>query len=285
MKILGTGLRGLVGSRIVELLNTSYEFEFSDTDITDKEEIKKKIKDSNAEIILHLAAKTDVDGCEKEKELAKNSDAWKINVEGTRNIADVCFETGKKIIYISTDFVFDGKIGLEDFYTEEDVPNPVNFYAKTKYEGEKAVQSSGENWIIARLAYPYRAKFEKGDFMRAILKRLKEGQKISAITDHIFCPTFIDDVAFALDKLIKSNSKGMFHVVGSQALSPYDAANIIAKKFGLDSSLIEKTTREEFFKGRALRPFRLALKNDKIVKSGVKMSTLEQGIATIKNQL
>lgn len=289
MKILGTGLTGLVGSRIVELLGEKHEFVNLDRtlgiDITDKDKVSEAIKASNAEIVIHLAAKTDVDGCEKDRELGENGDAWRINVDGTRNVAQACLESNKKLIYISTDFVFDGEIGPEEFYTEEDAPNPVNFYAKTKYEGEKVVQGFGENWAIVRLAYPYRANFEKNDFMRAILNRLRQNQPVAAITDHIFTPTFIDDAAFALDKLIESNSRGIFHAVGGQSLTPYDAAQIIAAEFNLDKSLISKTTREEFFKERAPRPFRLALKNDKIGKLGIRMKTFEQGLKEIKNQL
>lgn len=289
MKILGTGMRGLVGSRVRELLKDKYEFENLDRtsgiDITDKEKTAAAIKNSSAQIVLHLAAKTDVDGCEKDKDLGENSEAWKINVLGTKNVADACLEAGKKMIYVSTDFVFDGEVVENEYYTEESVPNPINFYAKTKYEGEKVVQKNGDNWMIVRLAYPYRATFPKNDFMRAILTRLKTGQKVAAIVDHIFCPTFIDDTALAFDTLISNNAKGIFHAVGGQALSPYDAALLIAKEFNLDTSLISKTTREAFFKDRAPRPFRLALRNDKIEKLSVNMKTFEEGLRKIKEQL
>ncbi|MEX2007663.1 MAG: SDR family oxidoreductase [Candidatus Levyibacteriota bacterium] len=288
MKILGTGMRGLVGSRVQELLS-EYKFENLDrtsgVDITNAEQVFSSIGNSKAEIVLHLAAKTDVDGCEKDKTLGKNGDAWKINVGGTQNISDACSESGKKLIYISTDFVFDGDIADGEFYTEEDVPNPINFYAQTKYEGEKIVQNSKVSWIIARLAYPYRASFEKNDFFRAILKRLQNGEGVSAVTDHYFCPTFIDDVALALGKLIESSSEGIFHIVGSQCLTPYNAAKAVAEEFGLDTSAVSKTTREEFFKDRAPRPLRLALKNDKIRGLGVDIRGFSEGLQEIKHQL
>ncbi len=288
MKILGTGMRGLIGSRIIELLKDKYEFENLDrtsgVDITNREKILEVLMASDAKIVLHLAAKTDVDGCEKDKELAEFGDAWKINVEGTRNVSEACLKSGKKIIYVSTDFVFDGKIEEGEFYSEEDIPNPINWYAKTKYEGEKIIQELND-WIIIRLAYPYRASFEKNDFMRVILNRLKQNQPVVAITDHIFCPTFIDDVANAIDKLLETDSRGIFHAVGGQCLTPYEAAGEIARQFNLDNALISKTTREEFFKDRAARPFRLALKNDKIGKLGVSMKTFEQGLKAMKTQL
>lgn len=286
MKILGTGLTGLVGSRIVELLSDKCEFEnlsrSSGVDISNKNQVLEKIKNSDAQIVLHLAGKADVDGCELDKSLGKEGEAWKINVEGTRNVAEVCQANNKRLIYISTDFVFDG---IKDIYSEDDIPNPVNWYAQTKYEGEKIVQSLKSPWVIARIAYPYRANFTKLDFARAILGRLREGEPVAAITDHIFTPTFIDDIASALDVLVKSSSQGIFHVVGGQSLTPYDAANLIADEFRLEKSKINKTTRAEYFNNRAPRSFQLALKNDKITKLGVRMRTFEEGLREIKSQI
>src|SRR5438132_277690 len=118
MKILGTGLQGLIGSRIVELLSSSYTFEnisrTTGVDISDNAQVTKAIEQSNAEIILHLAAKSDVDGCEKDKSLGIRGEAWQINVKGTENIAMACERLGKKLIFVSTDFVFNGQ---KDIYT------------------------------------------------------------------------------------------------------------------------------------------------------------------------
>ena len=288
MKILGTGLDGLVGSRVVELLNASHEFENlslnTGVDITDRNTVLQKIKSSRAKIIIHLAAKTNVDACELDKSLGEKGEAWKINVEGTRNVADACFRANKKLIYVSTDFVFDGINPPVGGYSEEDTPNPINWYAKTKYEGEKIVQKIPESLII-RIAYPYRAHFMRLDFARAILERLQEGLPVAAVIDHIFTPTFIDDIAFALDSLVNNNSQGIFHLVGSQSLTPYDATSLIADEFRLDKSKISKTTRSKFFNNRATRSFQLALKNDKIRKLGLKMRTFQEGLEEILKQV
>lgn len=288
MKILGTGLNGLVGSRITELLKDKYEFEnisrSTGVDIQNREDVLKKIETSDAQVVLHLAAKTDVDGCEKDKTLGQSGEAWKINVDGTKNIADACSKTNKKLIYISTDFVFDGEDCPPDGYSEDDYPNPINWYGQTKYEGEKILQNFKTPWIIVRIAYPYRANFIKLDFFRTLLKRLREGKNIAAVTDNVFTPTFIDDIAFALNALIKNNSQGIFHVVGDQGLTPYDATSLIADTFGLSKDLITKTTRKEFFKDRAPRSFQLYLKNDKIEKLGIRMHSFESGIREIKSQ-
>lgn len=285
MKILGTGLQGLVGSRIVELLSSFHEFEnisrTTGVDITNKEQIRNVINKSKADIVLHLAAKTDVDSCEKEKPLGKEGEAWKINVEGTLNIAQACAENEKKIIYISTDFVFNGE---KEFYGEDDIPDPINWYAQTKFEGEKIIKNIQTPWVIARIAYPYRANFSKKDFVRAVKNRLEANESLAMVTDHIMTPTFIDDMVFALDVLFKKEHKGIYHVVGGEAISPYDAAIDIADIFRCDKALITPTTRAEFFKERAPRPFCLALKNDKIRSQGVEMSTFTTGLQKVKDQ-
>jgi len=278
MKILGTGLSGLVGSRIVELLEDKIEFDFSEIDVTDKDKITSKIRDSKALIVLHLAAKTDVDGCEKDKAQGKKGPAWQVNVIGAQNVALAAQLSGKKLIYISTDFVFDGSPKDIRGYTEEDSPDPINWYGKTKYEGELIVQSLKTPFLIVRLAYPYRVSFQRLDFVRTIINRLATRETVHAVIDHMFTPTFIDDIAEALRVLVEQNETGIFHVVGSQFLTPYKAAQIICQKFGFDESLISATTREEYFKDRAPRPEKLALLNDKIKKLGVRMRTFDEGL-------
>lgn len=289
LKIIGTGLTGLVGSRVVELLEDRYEFEYidrtHDIDIQDREKVVDIITSSDAEIVFHLAAKADVDGCEKDKVKAEKGQAWKINVLGTQNIAEAIQRSGKKLIYISTDFVFDGEKTSSETYTEDDSPNPINWYGKTKHETEQIVSSLQTPWLILRIAYPYRANFKRNDFFRAMLSRLKKGEQVNAVTDHIFTPTFVDDIALALDLLIEDNSTGILHLVGSQSLTPYEAAIKIAKAFGLEESLVQKTSREEFFKNKAPRPYNLSLSNNKIAKLGIAMKSFEEGLLEIKRQM
>ncbi len=288
IKILGTGLSGLVGSRVTELLSDDFEFESSDVDIRNKAEISKTIKNSVASLVLHFAAKTDVDSCENDKASGKNGDAWIINVVGTQNVAVACEESNKKMIYVSTDFVFDGE--SESPYKEEDKPNPMNWYGRTKYEGEIVVTDLLQSWTIVRLAYPYRVSFDKLDFSRAIIIKLSRGEKVQAVSDHIFTPTFIDDFAAALILLIKNNAQGIYHVVGSQFLTPYEAATLICEKLGFNKLQVTGVLRGEYFKNRAMRPASLALSNYKIRELGVRMRTFEEGLdefarfGTIGNQ-
>lgn len=284
-KIIGTGISGLVGSRIQNLLEQYYSFEdlslATGIDITDSEKVKARIGASSASTILHMAAKTDVDGCEEDKIFAEEGVAWRVNVEGTHNIVDAAKGSGKKIISISTDFVFNG---TKACYSEDDPPDPVNWYGYTKYLGENIIRESGLDWAILRIAYPYRSHYpEKLDFVRKIIDRFTKKEKVTALTDHVFTPTFIDDLAVAIDEIIRQNAKGIYHAVGSENLTPLQATEKIMQEFHLEGE-IEKTTRDVFFRGRAFRPCRLALKNDKITKLGVTMLGFSKGLEELKKQ-
>lgn len=288
MKIFGTGLSGLLGSRIVELLGSTHTFSDNSrsngVDITDTEQVRKAIAGSDAEVVLHLAAHTNVKAAELERDSGEQSESWKINVIGTENVALACAETGKKLIFTSSDMVFDGENTPEGGYTEESKPNPLSWYAKTKYEGELRVQSLTTPWIIMRPAYPYRARFEKNDFVRLFMQKLSQGEQLTVLTDRIITPVFIDDLAYALDALLMQNVQGIYHTVGSTQLSIFEAAEEIAKCFGYNKELIGRTTRAEFLIGRPPEPFNSALNNAKIKRLGVEMKTFREGLEEIKKQ-
>ncbi len=284
--IIGTGLSGLVGSRITELLGDRYFFvDLSLTtgiDITDREVVLSQMKNSDANWILHMAAKADVDGCEKDKTADKNGAAWLINVEGTRNIVGAAETFGKRVLYISTDFVFAGK---QDFYRETDTPDPINWYGVTKHEGEKLVLTNPNN-LILRLAYPYLAKCggPKRDFVHTLYHKLEKDEKVTVVRDHIFTPTFVDDIARAIDLLIANSASGIYHGVGSQSLSPFEAASLITQQFGFNKELLTGVTAHEFYQNRAPRPLELRLKNDKIAALGLNMQTFNEGLEEVKRQ-
>lgn len=286
MKLFTIGGSGLVGSRIAELLQDRYTIDdlslTNGVDITDPSSLDIIRNDKDHDAVLHIAAKADVDGCEQDKALGEEGAAYKINVGGTQHVVDACKVSSKKLLYISTDFVFDGSAKAE--YVETDIPNPINWYGMTKYKGEEIIKNSGVSYAILRIAYPYRADaFSlKKDFVHAIMGRFANNQPIAAVTDHIMTPTFIDDIAFAIDAILINDATGIYHVVGGQSLSPYDAFMLIADHFGYDKSLLSKTTREEFFEGKAPRPFNLSLNNAKIEKLGVKMRMFEESLKEIK---
>lgn len=284
MKIFGIGLNGLVGTRVQELLANDFSFEsisLSDgVDITEASSIRNRILSSDARVVLHLAGKTDVDECEKDKPLGKNGKAWKVNVDGTKNIVAACAESKKRILFMSTDFVFDGQKSGE--YTEEDEGNPINWYGTTKFEAEKIVSSFPQSLII-RIAYPYGAIHPtKKDFVAQLLGRFSKSETIAGVTDHVMTPTFIPDIAQAIKQLILQEKTGLYHVVGSEFITAYHAIERIGQMFGFSMSHVRKTTRSEFFRHRAPRPFCLQLNNAKIQQLGIGMKTFGQGLEEIK---
>jgi len=258
-RIAITGPDGLVGSRIIELLEDEFTFIpllRADMDITDWDSVQRTFEDIDCDIILHLAAYTNVDGAETERELAH-----KINVEGTANILKVATAKQVKMIQISTDFVFDG---TNPPYDESSKPNPTGYYGQTKLEAEQLLhkdpetqsQELKENAMIVRITYPYRLDDYKPrpDMIRGIRDALKNGRSIAGITDAIITPTFIDDIAYALEHLMNNFSNEIYHVVGDESLSPHDVFELIANHWDLDTGLITTTTYDEFFAGKAPRP-------------------------------
>ena len=283
--ILATGLSGMVGTRVAEILSDNFEFEdislATGIDITDKKSVDRVISESESKIVLHLAAKTDVDSCEDDKILGEEGAAWQINVVGTENIIEAAKANGKRVIYISTDFVFNG---TKDGYQEDDKPNPVSWYGYTKYQGEERLSTSDISFTVLRISYPYRNLFEqKKDFVHRIIDQLKIDGKIMAVRDHIITPTFIDDIAFGLSLFLKRNLSGIYHLVGSSSLSAEAATRLIRTVFNL-SGEINPIDRSVYFKDRAFRPFNLTLRNDKIGKLGIRMSNFKEGLKTVKTQ-
>lgn len=276
LKIVLTGGDGLVGSRIIELLNQDFSFfpiSQTEMDITDKDKVNSILKSVDFDIFLHLAAYTNVVQAEKANKLA-----YKINAEGTKNVFETVRARNKKFIYISTDFVFDGK---NPPYFEDSIPNPISVYASSKFEGEKIVNKDA---MIVRISYPYRAKFDiKKDFFRTFKSSLEQKKPLAMITDSLMTPTFIDDIAYSFKYLFNNYSSEVFHLVGDKSLSPYESALLIAEKFNLDKSLIGKTTYEKYIKGKALSP---KLAEIKSVKNNFhKMKTFEEGLDEIIKEI
>ncbi len=283
MNIIGTGLSGLVGSRIVALLS-NHTFEDlsleSGVDITKFDEIEKRLTVSTAPWVFHFAAFTDVQAAEKEKDQGNESISWKVNVEATKNIASVCRRLGKHLLYLSTDYVFDGKANS---YNEEAIGNPQGWYAKTKYEGEKIVKDLGELGLVVRIANPYRSHpIGKKDFMHKILERLQQGLPIAAPTNQKMTATYIDDLAHGIEKLISIHATGVYNIPGADSFSPYEGAMMIAEVFGLEKTMISQTTFEEYFAHRAQVPQYGVLTHDKIESLGIKVHTFRDGLVEMK---
>ncbi|OGK48217.1 hypothetical protein A3A93_01960 [Candidatus Roizmanbacteria bacterium RIFCSPLOWO2_01_FULL_38_12] len=247
LKIAITGPDGLIGSRIIELLKNAFHIlsiSHNDLDITDKNQVSDKINALDFDFLLHLAGYTSVDGAEKEKNLA-----YKINVEGTKHIFEAVENRNKKMIYISTDFVFDGK---NPPFFEDSVPNPLGYYGLTKYEGEKIVKDKA---MIVRISYPYgNPTSQKPDFVTRLKQLLEKGQELKMMQDASITPTLIDDITKALKYLITNYKPEVYHIVGSQSLSPFEAGMLIAKKFNMNEDLIKPISFAKYETGKAPRP-------------------------------
>jgi len=286
MDIIGTGLSGLVGSRVVSQL--SPKFSFTDLsketgfDLMDFSRIRTTITGSTAPWVFHFAAYTDVQGAEQEKDQKEQSISWKVNVSATENIVNICHDTEKRLLYISTDYVFDG---TQDTYDENDTPNPLSWYGKTKYEGEKLVQTLGPPALIIRIANPYRSNpVGKMDFVHKMLERMQSGLEIQTPTDQIFSPTYIDDLAFALEKLITAKARGIYHVVALNGITPYEAARCVAEEFRFHNALVTPVLYDQYFSGKALPPKHAHLKHGKIDALGVTLHTFGEGLNAVRRQ-
>lgn len=276
LKIAVSGLDGLIGSRLEELLKKYFHFiplSINKMDIANRQQVFSTLKNINFDLFLHLAAYTNVDNAEKDKNLA-----WQINVDGTKNVFEAVCNKGKKFIYISTDFVFDGE---NSPFFEDSIPSPVSYYGLTKYQGEKIVKDKA---MIVRLSYPYRTFYElKKDIVRSIIDILKQKKPIKGIIDQILTFTFIDDIAGALKYLFQNHSNEIFHIVGGDSLSAYEAILIICDIFDLDKRLVEKTTFDEFYQGKAKRPKKGTIKSKK--NNFYKMKKFREGLFVVKKQL
>lgn len=291
-KIIGTGLSGLVGSRIVELLSDKYNFiDLSlDTgvDILNYQQLDEVFKlHTDASVVIHLAAFTDTTAAWKQKD-DKSGLCYQLNVMGTKNILQYCRNTNKYLIHFSTDFVFDGQKSTA--YTEEDKPRPIDWYGQTKYKAEQEVLASRISAAIIRIATPFRASFEpKKDLVNRILDGLRTKTLYPMFTDQISTPTYIDDIATAIDYFIQKKPTGVFHAVGSSSQSAYELAVIIAQTWGLDPSIIKKGSLAEYLKTQTpdSRPWQqsLILSNAKITNLGLSFKTTTASLLDMKKQM
>lgn len=291
-KVIGTGLSGMVGQRVVELLSGAFEFvDFSldsGIDILDP----KSLKDAYAAhrdacAVLHLAAFTDTNAAWAQRG-DKNGLCYQLNVEGTRRVLDLAQAHRQYFIYISTDFVFDG--AKTEPYLESDTPHPIEWYGETKYLGEQAVIESGHEAAVARITYPYRARFDpKPDIVRKVLAKLNAGEAVKMFSDQLCTHTFIDDIARALGVMLQQKPRGVYHLVGSSSQSPYAMSLKVAEVFDCDRSLVQASSLAEYVQSQpaGARPWQKSLvtSNEKIGALGARFASLEEGLRTIKRDL
>ena len=280
------GCNGFIGSRIIDKLNSQFTLiglGHNEIDITDKAKVFDVLGSLNCDWIIHAAAKAHIDNCEKDRLMGEESDSWKVNVEGSNNIALACAKFGKRLLFLSTECVFDGK---KRFKKESDKPNPINWYGETKYKGERKVIESGSLFCILRavLAYGHPHVF-KNDLTRIFYENISKKNTFKVVSDQYMNVTFIDDLIDAISNIFKYNAEGIYHFGGDKSLSPYEIAVKIKKAFHIkDAVLIPVTLSEYYGKDSNLRLINSTLSCDRIQNDfGVKLSNFDKAINLLKN--
>jgi dTDP-4-dehydrorhamnose reductase len=252
MKLLITGAGGLLGSKLAKTALANHEVYSLDyqhppkygspllLDISDEERVNGAFKRIKPDVAIHAAALTDVDLCETNKHLA-----WKINALGTMNIANACKREETFLIYISTDYVFDGEKG---FYQETDHPAPIDYYGATKLEGEEHIQKTLERYCIGRTSVVYGSTPAAGktNFALWLVDKLKENQKVRIVTDQWNSPTLNTNLARMILEIAERHLTGTFHLAGATRINRFDFSKHIAQTFKLNADLINPASSEEF---------------------------------------
>ncbi len=299
MKILITGSNGLLGQKLVyQLLQTpgitviatskgenrisrKDGYEYFSLDISNRDEVLNIIGKVKPDCIINTAAMTNVDACELDPVGCKA-----LNVDAVNYIIEAIQNTDTHLIHLSTDFVFDGEEGP---YSEEDIPNPLSIYAKSKLESEQAVMNSGDNWAVIRtiIIYGVTDDTQRSNLVLWTKSSLEQHKKINVITDQFRSPTLAEDLADACISAALRHATGIYHVAGPEedTDSIINLVKKIAVFYNLDTSLINPVSSAEL-KQPAKRPARTGFKLDKARRElGYHPHTLPEGLKIISSQL
>lgn len=293
-RIIIAGSNGMLGQRLIEfynklndieLISTSVEeksvfddVDYVQADISNRNEIKKVVYDFCPDFIINAAAYTNVDKSESERELA-----WKINVKGVEYLSETARVLDSHLIHISTDYIFDGKNGP---YTENDTPNPLGYYARTKLASENTLKISGCKNTILRTNVLYgTAKFSRPDFVKWVVESLRANKEIRIVDDQINNPTFIDDLVQGINKIVELRKEGIYNIGGNEFLNRYEFTILIADYFNLNKSLIKRIKTEELNQP-ARRPLKSGLITIKAQSElGYKPHSIIQTLDLMKQEL
>ena len=297
MRILVTGANGLVGTKVLERLlldrtdeplaayhqarANEYlgEIPFWWLDTASPADVDRVLDESRPEAVIHAGAFTNVDGAEKERDLA-----WASNAEATGILARACAARGVRLVYLSTEYVFDGTAGPD---RETDPVNPLGWYAKTKHAGEEAVVAAGGSWAVARttVVYGY-ARHVRANFVLWLVGKLRAGERVSIVADQVGSPTLAENLAEMVLALARGRRNGVFNTAGSDVISRLDFSRQVAATFGLDASLLDPTTTASLGQA-APRPLAAGLLMDRFRAElpDVPVLSVAEGLATVKRQL
>jgi len=265
MKILVSGGTGQLGRDCTKILEKSHEVTPVDSkalDITDRTAVNAFVEELKPDVILNCAAFTRVDDCETEKELA-----WKVNVEGPKNLASAAGARGARIIHISTDYVFDGKKPVPEYYTETDNTRPISYYGVTKLEAEKAVCEETDRYSILRTAWLYGVNGQ--NFLKTML-RLALGdpeREIKVVHDQFGSPTWSYRLAEQIATVMDADVNGLFHATSEGHCTWYELATTFLDEMEVPNAFIPCTTRD--YPTPAERPANSILENQRLKDEGL----------------
>jgi dTDP-4-dehydrorhamnose reductase len=261
MKVFVTGATGQLGYDVMRELekrgHKGVGTSSKDMDITDALKVEQVISASEAEAVIHCAAYTAVDAAEDNEEICR-----KINAEGTENIARVCKKYKLKMMYISTDYVFDGQ-GKRP-WEPEDERHPLNIYGSSKYEGELAVESILEQYFIVRIAWVFGLNGK--NFVKTMLNLGKTKDEVNVVNDQIGSPTYTYDLSRLLVDMIETNHYGHYHATNEGECSWYEFACEIFRQSGIDIKVNPVTS--DMFPAKAKRPSNSRMNKDKLEENG-----------------
>lgn len=270
MKALVTGVKGQLGYDVVnELTKRGYEavgVDIEEMDITDEASVNKVIKECNPNVVVHCAAWTAVDAAEDEENIPK---VMAVNAKGTENIAKVCKEIDAKMIYISTDYVFNGQ--GETPWKPDDEREPLNVYGQSKYEGELAVTSLLEKYYIVRIAWVFGVNGK--NFIRTMINLGQTHDKLTVVSDQIGTPTYTYDLARLLVDMAETDKYGIYHATNEGGyISWYDFTVEIMKQAGQYDEKYAKVqvspVSSDAYPAKAKRPSNSRMNKDKLKENG-----------------
>lgn len=269
-KYLITGYKGQLGYDIARELVERGEtnilaIDKDEMDITDREQVMKVVKEYSPDVIFHCAAWTAVDKAEEMEDVVNL-----VNVEGTKNLTDASIEVGAKLVYISTDYVFDGT--KEGLYTEEDAVNPKSIYGKTKFLGEEQARRN-PNHFITRISWVF--GINGNNFIKTMLNLSEKYDKLNVVNDQIGSPTYTVDLAKVLVEMVQTYKYGTYHINNEGYCSWAEFADYIMKSNDKDT-VINPVSTEEYYEGKdmskiAYRPRNSKLDKSKLVENGFEM--------------
>ena len=261
MKVLVTGVRGQLGYDVVNELGKrgleAIGVDIQEMDITDAESVNRVIGEAAPDAVIHCAAYTAVDAAEDNVEICR-----KVNADGTQNIANMCKKLDIPMIYISTDYVFDGQ--GERPWLPDDERAPLNVYGQTKYEGELAVQNTLDKYFIVRIAWVFGVNGK--NFIKTMLNLGKTRDHLTVVNDQFGSPTYTYDLARLLVDMIQTDKYGIYHATNEGICTWYEFACEIFRQAGLNVSVAPVTADQ--YPAKAKRPSNSRMSKDKLEENG-----------------